>query len=343
RLSSKKTKDFPYGLYKLENMMSVSVALMILYVGVEIAKKALFYEHQYPQVTPIIILGVFLGVSLTILFGWYAISVGRRTDSPMLIAEGRHREVDVLSSLVVFISLISAYLGFNIDRFAGLIVAGFIMYAGWGLLIDGMRVLLDASLDPSTLQKIQKIITSEPGVVELVSLVGRSAGRYRFIEATVVVNTSDLKEAHVISENIEKAISKAVPNVARVLIHYEPEVPRYIRIAVPVDDRNGKISPHFGKAKYFIILVMDSESGKIEESLFLSNPFVDIKTQKGIKVAEWLLKQDVDIVVTPLDLKGKGPAYVLSSKDVEIIHLPYKDIDSIIDAISEHIKIDRLR
>ncbi len=44
------------------------------------------------------------------LFGRYAIRVGRRTHSPTLNAEGRHRQVDVLSSLVVLVAALLGYL-----------------------------------------------------------------------------------------------------------------------------------------------------------------------------------------------------------------------------------------
>ena len=39
--------------------------------------------------------GIHSGILFTIAFGWYAISVGRQTGSPVLVAEGRHRQTDV--------------------------------------------------------------------------------------------------------------------------------------------------------------------------------------------------------------------------------------------------------
>ena len=83
----------------------------------------------------------------TLLFGQYAISIGRRTESPTLIAEGRHRQVDVLSSIVVLVSVILSYfdlhlniLGVTIDQIGAALILIFIACAGWELLSDGIRV-----------------------------------------------------------------------------------------------------------------------------------------------------------------------------------------------------------
>ena len=77
----------------------------------------------------------------------------------------------------------------------------FIAKTGWELLSDGMRVLLDASIDFPTLDKIRSLIRQEPAVDEIKSLIGRNAGRYRFIQATITLNISDLEAAYKISYN----------------------------------------------------------------------------------------------------------------------------------------------
>jgi divalent metal cation (Fe/Co/Zn/Cd) transporter len=63
-----------------------------------------------------------------------------------------------------------------------------VLKTGWQLLSDSMRMLLDASLDPETLAKARTIIEEQPGVVNVNSLTGRNAGRYRFLETEVALN-----------------------------------------------------------------------------------------------------------------------------------------------------------
>ena len=325
RLSTRKSSAFPYGLYKIENVISVIIAIFIFVAGFEIATRALSSPEQSPVITPWILGWLVAGVLVNFFFGRYATAVGRRTESPALIAEGRHRQVDVISSTVVVLAVALNYFGVEIDFFgitidhigAGLVVV-FIAYAGWELLSDGMRVLLDASIEPTALAQVRQIIESEPMVREVRWLTGRNAGRFRFIDTFIVMRTGDLKKAHAISEHIEGEIRKQVPHIERVVIHYEPQVLQDLLIAVPLADMTGKISPHFGEAPYFALARLRLADGEIERQEVIANPHTAVTKAKGIRVAEWLVNQKVDALVVREDLHKKGPAYVFADAGVEV-------------------------
>jgi cation diffusion facilitator family transporter len=325
KLSTGKTKTFPYGLYKIENLISVIIALFIFMAGYEIFRRALTPVANSTHITPWIIGWLLVGVLFTFLFGKYAVTVGKRMRSPALIAEGRHRQADVYSSLIVLLAVILDYLevkidfwGFTIDQIAACLVVLFIGYAGWELLSDGMRVLLDASLAPEKLGKVKKIIESEPMVTEILWLTGRNAGRFCFLEADVRLRTLDLKKAEKISLKIEQEIRQQVPLIERVLIHYQPYARTYLKIAVPLDDSTGKVSTHFGDAPYFAFIVLLLSDKSIVRQEIMANPHTEILKAKGIRVAEWLVEQKVDIVVAKENLYNKkGPSYVFADAGVE--------------------------
>jgi predicted Fe-Mo cluster-binding NifX family protein len=58
--------------------------------------------------------------------------------------------------------------------------------------------------------------------------------------------------------------------------------------------------------------------GVIEEQRIVSNPHSQEEKAKGIRVAEWLVAQKIDVVLTREDLSRKGPAYVLREAGVEL-------------------------
>lgn len=325
KLSTRKTPSFPMGLYKLENLASVVIALFIFIAGYEIIRKILSPVGSFPRISLSYIILLFAGTLATFLFGQYAISIGRRTESPTLIAEGRHRQVDVLSSIVVLISVILSYfdlhlniLGVTIDQIGAALILIFIARAGWELLFDGMRVLLDASIDFSTLDSIREIIKSEPMVSEIKSLMGRNAGRFRFIQATITLKTEDLERAHQVSKDIEMKIRNQVMHVEKVIINYGPQERSHDRVALPLEDRKGRISMHFGEAPYFGIVHIRRKDKEIEKQEIVENPHRAVKTAKGIRVAEWLVEQGVEHVGMKEDISHKGPGYVLSNGGVKI-------------------------
>ncbi|MBN1224383.1 MAG: cation diffusion facilitator family transporter [Candidatus Aminicenantes bacterium] len=340
KLSIKKTRSFPMGLYKLENVASLLIALFIFIAGYEIIRKILSPVGSIPRISLSYIVLLFAGTVGILLFGQYAISIGRRTGSPTLIAEGRHRQVDVLSSIVVLISVVLSYfglhlkiLGVSIDQIGAALILIFIAHAGWGLFSDGMRVLLDASIDFSTLDSIREIIQSEPMVSEIKSLMGRNAGRFRFIQATITLKTENLERAHRISEDIERKIRNQVTHVEKVIIHYGPSERTHDRIALPLEDGKDRISRHFGEAPYFGIVRIRRKDKEIEKQEILENPHRSVEIAKGIRVAEWLVGQGVDHVGMKEDVSRKGPGYVLSNGGVKTHIISAERIDQAISEI----------
>lgn len=340
KLSTRKTRSFPLGLYKLENVASVTISLFIFIAGYEIVKQIFSSSDSLVQITPISIF-LLAGSSLSIFgFGQYALHVGKKTRSPVLIAEGRHRQVDVLSSIVVLVSVLFSYfdlqtdvMGISIDRLGAALILLFIAKTGGELLSDGMRVLLDASIDFPTLDKIRSLIRQEPAVDEIKSLIGRNAGRYRFIQADITLNVNDLEAAHKISEAIEHRILTQIPNIEKITIHYEPKVRTHDILALPLSDKNGQISPHFGEAPYFALLHRHIDKHTIDAKKIMENPHCTVSTAKGIRVAEWLVDQKITHVGIKEDVSHKGPGYVLSSAGIKIIRISSKHLSGAVREI----------
>jgi cation diffusion facilitator family transporter len=325
KISERESRRFPYGLYKVENVVAVGVAILIFFTAYEIAKEALRGPGERATVNGWMLIGVALSALIPLAFSRFEMRVGRQINSPSLMADAQEFRAHVFSSGVVFLALVGQMVGFPIDRYAALVIVVLIAKTGWELLVDGMRVLLDASLDIETLEQVQAIIKADPTVTDVLSLDGRNAGRYRFLEAEVTLRVDDLDKAYNASRRIEEAIRARVPHVERVRIHYEPQVRSHLRFAVPLADTAGTVSPHFGEAPYFALVTMRTAGGhrsenhrpQVERQEVLSNPHANVEKAKGIRVGEWLVGLKTDIVVLREDVHGKGPAYVFADAGVE--------------------------
>jgi len=316
-ISSRKSKRFPYGLYKVENVVSVIISLLLFLTAYEIVQKAIASET-----VPIAHSGWVLGAvaALTLVpffFGRYEVSTGKKLNSPSLIADGSQFKADVLSSSVVFFALLGQRFGFPLDRIASGIIALFIVRAGWGLLNSGMRVLLDASIDQDTLEQIRSVVREDPTVTTVENVTGRNSGRYIFVEAVVTLRISDLKRAHSVSKRIEDKIREKVPNVDRVLIHYEPQSKTKLRYAVALSNPQEEISQHFGESPYFALIDIDLKERRLQRQEIVMNPHMDLTKGRGIKVAQFLLDHKPDIVVARENLSGKGPGYAFADAGIE--------------------------
>jgi cation diffusion facilitator family transporter len=326
KLSTRKSKDFPYGLYKLENVVAVGLAVMIFVTAYEIARDALLEPTGLATVDPWMLGGVVVAAVIPLAFSHFELRAGRAANSPALIADAREYRAHVFTTGIVFAALLAQWFNFPLDWAAALVIVVAIGKTGWELLADGMRVLLDASLDADTILQIREIITAEPTVAELKWVMGRNAGRFRFVEAEVTLRVHELEKAEATTRRIETQIREAVPYVDRVLIHAEPMERTHLRYAVPLNDPGGTLSEHFGEAPYFglvtLRLAQDGAlrlaDGAIEQQQVIANPHTEVERAKGIRVAEWLVAQKVDVVLLRQSLRGKGPTYVFGDAGVEM-------------------------
>ena len=317
-IARRKTKSFPYGLYKVENLVSVIVALAILYAGYEIATEAIKGEVVKLQNVWFTIASVLCIIVITYGYSQYATKVGKEIGSPSLVADAKHISIDIFASVVVLAGLLSSFTGINLDKICASIIVAIIVWCGGKILIDGIRMLLDASLDYKTLSLAEKQILAEPQVIEIQDLMGRNSGRYKFIEANIILKTHDLDKAYFIVNRIEANIKRKIKNVDRVLIHYEPTKKENLIYAVPLKDvKRQLISRHFGEAPNFGLITVRIKDKKAIEQKIIANPFTRVEHGKGILVAELLIKHSVDVILTKESFEGKGPFYVFSNAAVD--------------------------
>ena len=186
KLATRKSAQFPYGLYKLENVIAVGLAGMTFLTGYEIAREALFTKPEPLTVNGWMLGGVALAWVIPLAFSTLELRAGQEANSPALIADAREYRAHVFTTGVVFAALIGQWVELPLDCIAALFIVIAIAKTGWDLLADGMRVLLDASLDPDTVLSIREILESDPAVTEVRWVTGRNAGRLRVVAAEVI-------------------------------------------------------------------------------------------------------------------------------------------------------------
>ena len=319
KIAKRKSKLFPYGLYKVENLMSVIISLVVFYTGYEIIVDTMSATTGNITNSAIAIGCLILSIIITFIFSRYEKQIGEEINSPILLADAEHIHMDILSNAIVLVAVISSYVGYSFDKIAAIIVVCFIIKTGVTILKNGIKVLLDASIDYETLSKVEKIITNTHKVAELIKLSGRNSGRFKFIEATIRLETGDLDEAHCIADKIESDIKNKVRNIDEVLIHYEPTHKNETIYAVPLTSSKEKIHEHFGEAPYFMIARFKLEDKIASKVELLENPYYDSEKSKGILTAEFLSKQKVDKIISRHEFNNKGPLYVFSDAKIEII------------------------
>jgi cation diffusion facilitator family transporter len=319
KIAKRKSKLFPYGLYKIENLLAVCISLVIFYTGFEIVSEVMNATPTELRKSEIAIFSLLAAIIITLWFSKYEKKIGQKINSPILLADSAHIRADVLSNSIVLLAIVSNLFGYHFDKIAALVVVIFITKTGFKILTDGVRVLLDASIDHQTLSKVEKIILQTPQVVELKALKGRNSGRYKFIEADIILKIHNFDRAHYIADKIERSIKDEIRNIDQVLIHYEPLQKEVIVYALPLTDDLNAINSHFGESACFMLVTFrtgEKVAGKVE---IIKNPYSKTEKGKGILSAEFLTQKMIDFVLLKKDFSSKGPSYVFSNANIEVI------------------------
>ncbi|MEJ2671059.1 MAG: cation diffusion facilitator family transporter [Deltaproteobacteria bacterium] len=332
RLSRRKSKRFPYGLYKVENLVALMTSVIILLAGYEIVHKVLWAGERVKAARlPYAMAGV-VGIAVILLtFSRFELIRARKLNSPSLQADAQHLATDLFSSCVILLGLAGTYwrVKFPLDKVAALIIVVLIVWVGVKIALDAIRVLLDASLDFNTLNTIREIILEMPQVSKINALTGRNSGRFKFIEADLALKVRELEKAHFVANQIEGRIKDQVPHVDHILIHYEPMKKETSIIALPLAEDQGHLSEHFGEAPYFLLITLRNRDKKLLSEKLLPNPHRAVLSGKGIQVSEWLISQGVDEVIAAKSFEHKGPYYVFADAGVVMQQTDQKDIDQI--------------
>jgi cation diffusion facilitator family transporter len=221
-ISNKKSKMFPHGLYKVENLVALISAFAIFFAGYEIAKDVLFEEATPMKNLPIAVGVIGLTVLITYLYSQWEKKKAIELNSPSLLADAEHIKTDFYTALVVLIGVLGQYFGYPIiEKLAVVVVLYFIFHSGFEILKEAIKVLLDASLDYESIEKVKAIVQKNPQVEKILQVTGRNAGSYKFVQLDLDLKTDSLKEAHRVAHEIEDDIKEEMPFVEKVVIHFQ--------------------------------------------------------------------------------------------------------------------------
>ena len=221
-------EDHPYGHARYETFATITLAVLLSVVGIGIGVDAINHLIDYKHIAvPTQITLVIAGISIIskeVLYQ-YTMLVARRVKSKLLEANAWHHRSDAISSIVVFIGIAGAMLGYPLlDSVAAIVVALMICKIGWDLGHQSFQELVDTGLEPETLQAMEATILSVDGVNQMHMLRTRKMGHSALADVHILVSPKlSVSEGHQISEAVEMALTNKFSEIVDVTVHIDPE------------------------------------------------------------------------------------------------------------------------
>ena len=226
RMASKKPDpDHPFGHGRIEYLSGLAVSMIIIVVGVQLGLESID-KIRTPEAVDASLLPMLILVASICVKGYmflYNRSIGRRINSPGMLATSMDSLTDSIATLVVLIGmLINRFTGVNIDGWAGAAVALFIIYSGFSAAKDTISPLLGSAPDPELVQRIVDIVMAYPEVINVHDLIVHDYGPGRLMVSlhAEVPGNGDIYELHDAIDTAEYELQKELGCTA--VIHMDP-------------------------------------------------------------------------------------------------------------------------
>lgn len=226
RMASKKPDpDHPFGHGRIEYLSGLAVSMIIIVVGVQLGLESID-KIRTPEAVDASLLPMLILVASICVKGYmflYNRSIGRRINSPGMLATSMDSLTDSIATLVVLIGmLINRFTGVNIDGWAGAAVALFIIYSGFSAAKDTISPLLGSAPDPELVQRIVDIVMAYPEVLNVHDLIVHDYGPGRLMVSlhAEVPGNGDIYELHDAIDTAEYELQKELGCTA--VIHMDP-------------------------------------------------------------------------------------------------------------------------
>ena len=234
RISSKdEDENHHYGHGKFETLATVIIGIVLVAVGFGIMKNGITSIIEVTKgntiKSPGIIALVAALVSIIVkeILYRYTVIMGKKLDSPSVIANAWHHRSDAFSSIGTTLGIGGAILLGNkwtiLDPIAAVVVSFFILKVAYQLTKAGLDELLEKSLPKEIEKKIIEILLSFNEISSPHHLRTRRIGKSYSIEVHIIMNGAmSLYDAHQITVDIEKKLKEELHKDIFINIHMEP-------------------------------------------------------------------------------------------------------------------------
>ncbi|MDE6328334.1 MAG: cation diffusion facilitator family transporter [Duncaniella sp.] len=228
----------PYGHGKFETFAALIIGVILLGVAIGIGNSGLrsVIASAHGEMPPrpdlwTLAVAVISILAKELLFR-YTIRASRTIGSQSLRANAYHHRSDAVSSIATLAGISAAYfLGDSwriLDPIASMLIAVFIAVSAIQICLPAINELLEKSLSPSRIDKVESIIEGVAGVKAFHRLRTRRNGHSVIIDVHIKVDPDiTVSAGHDIASAVEKALHEEFDNDIITNIHVEPFRPSH--------------------------------------------------------------------------------------------------------------------
>lgn len=217
--------EHPFGHGRIEYISGFAVSVMIILMGVELLKSSVdkIFHPETIDTTIVSFIILIVSILVKLYMSLYNSKIGDKIESAGMKATATDSRSDCVATSVVLLSMIIAkFTGVNIDAYAGLLVAAFILYAGYDAAKETLSPLLGQTPEKSLVDSIKNIVMSYNEIVGIHDLVVHDYGPGRVMISlhAEVPGSGDIYLLHDAIDRAEQELNEKLNCEA--VIHLDP-------------------------------------------------------------------------------------------------------------------------
>ena len=218
--------DHPLGHGRAEAIAGLIITLFLAIVAYEILNLA--FQKLITGVTTAptneALVMALIGVAINIFLNRYQLKIGKKINSPAIIADAKQQGMDVLSNIAIFASVIIAQAGFKIiDPLVGFLIGLFILKAAYEVGRDNINNIMGKVPDEDLIGQIKKVTDSIDNVCGIHNVRINYFGSYATLSLHIEINPKlSLVESHNLVHYTENKIKEEIEVIQLVVGHACP-------------------------------------------------------------------------------------------------------------------------
>lgn len=228
----------PFGHHRAEPLAAVILAIFAGIAGFEILKAAVerLFTQEVPRIEniwPFLALAISMLVKSLMSFFFYR--MGRRLNSPAILAGAADSKIDVMISFAAIIGVTGTWMGYWIlDPLVALVISFFIFKTGYEIGRENIDYLMGKSPSPEVLQEISTMVNGIAGVSRIERLRAHYVGTYIHVDLEITANgrMSDI-DVHDLEEMVSGRVEEGIPWVDKAFVHVNPAPLPGLKTAAP--------------------------------------------------------------------------------------------------------------
>lgn len=226
RLAAKKPdREHPFGHGRFEYIAGLIISFLILYMGIDLIRRSIksFFESQNVEFSLISLFVMIFSIFVKIYIYFYNHIIGKKIESLAMQATAKDSLSDVISSLVVVISVIfSKFTSFSLDSVCGFVVGIFVLKNGFDSAKEIVSSLLGKAATQDLVNQIEQIALLHKPISEIHDVIVHDygPGKKMITFHAEVPGNMNIFDLHDAIDRAEEDISKKFN--CKILIHMDP-------------------------------------------------------------------------------------------------------------------------